>query len=214
MNTNNMLRVAEEGPADASDFYMKMKKEFSDYSQMNRLDINSPDVPKDERSWAENCEHCRVAMIKLVIHPGIVMTGMPETIYGMTTNRNQIPVWFNDWMLNPVVHMGNTGHGLWFCEKCSHIYAIIGGALWSQIKLNGEETFDGSKIKPFEVQKPKVVEEVIDPGIKTSEDATVCPNCKVWRTVEPYSETHIQHVCPKCRAVNLFKIQDIADKGA
>lgn len=158
--------------------------------------------------WVENCADCRIPMSMVYVPPQDIGLGVLESVRGIVfEDPKQWPKFYKEWIHNPVV---NPGSEFWYCERCQSVWVIV-STFWTKVLVRGEE-----RVPPFRVSKqvvPVVVPEVYDPGIKTSEDSTMCPNCKVWRTVEPYSgtiragEIYVQHVCPKCKAVDIVRVE-------
>jgi hypothetical protein len=188
-------------------------KEASGY--YDHIKSVSLDAGKDT-PWIENCTHCRMPMQMILLDPLVKLLGIPDSIYGENRAAKRsngelvFQTWYNKWSANPVL---NPVIDCWFCKGCSSVYTIVdGGYCWTKVSINGMDTFDSNMIPKYVSQQKEVIlEEEFDPGPQPTPDSTVCPNCKVWRTVKEYNDTHVQHVCSKCKAVGLYK-KEVQDK--
>lgn len=199
---------------------LEKEKNIWDFEQVQQVD---PQILKESANfeaeqflnsipvinkWIENCPDCRIPMSMVYVRPEDVGMGILESVRGIVfEDPKQWPKFYKEWMHNPVV---NSGSEFWYCEGCQSVWSIV-STFWTKVLVRGEE-----KVPPSSISRtvaPVVVPEVYDPGIKESEDSTMCPNCKVWRTVEPYSgtiragETYVQHVCPRCKAVDIVRVE-------
>lgn len=148
-------------------------------------------LPAGSGAWIENCRHCHIPMKTIIIQTGTKLEGIPGQQSGIPDDEKYHPVGLKAWLENPVIQPGGQ---FWYCDKCESVWVIALG-FWTKVRVNGEDKVYANRF-PEEVKK--VVEEQIDPGPKLSPDATMCPECHVWRMVKPYEDRTI-HVCPKCR---------------
>ena len=178
-----------------------LKESVDQYNFLNTTDFSGI-------GWCEQCATCKKPMDRLnFFSPELKLEGIPESISGLQADKKKHVEFFQLWVKEPVV---NPMAEHWFCQSCGGVWVIIDGYFWTRVRINGMDTLNPTLVQRISDRPPVVplVEEV-DPGPQPFPEATQCPNCKIWRMIEPYSETHVQHVCLKCRAVGLYKITAI-----
>lgn len=198
-------------PASQPQFYADaetLKHSSGYYTFMNALQEKS-------ELWMENCQPCQRSMKRMMLKPDTRIEAIPESDIGMSPTESYWTNSYRQYRNDPKSLNLNPSGEFWFCDGCGGVWTSCLG-FWFKVKVNGEERLYIDRIKLTqdklrEVQHQQNQEPVvIDPGIKPSEDSTCCPNCHVWRTVEPYksmpeddlNRTH--HVCPKCRCGEIY----------
>ena len=183
MDPREQVELGTKFYADAE----TLKEGSGYYTFMNFLPANSD-------MWVENCNDCRVAMLKI-----------------MLTSETDVETLSNKTKVNP-------SSIFWFCSSCGRVVTAI-GAYWEKVSINGKEFLSTDRIKVTENKlrgdQAMAANNPVDPGLKPSPDSTECPNCHSWRTVEPYKSDEddtfgrFHHICPKCKTGEIYNPKQI-----
>lgn len=207
---NTIFHPVEKSPSDK----VEDNNPFYDEGTLKQQDFYpwAEMVPEGQKEWNENCQNCRRATQKIFIRPDTHLIGVVDSVLGITKDPKQHPLAYKQWKDDPVMDRGECG-SFWYCSECRSIWTVYKNSFYTKVMIMGQFEFETERIKLLDGGIQVMPEPEIDPGEKTSEDATMCFRCLVWRVVKPYSDTHVQHVCPKCETVQLVKIEESKAQG-
>jgi hypothetical protein len=207
---NSIFHSPKENEVEKSSFYADPET-LSQGPGSNDF-LNS--IPIKDK-WVENCADCKVPMKFVTLPIRSLPVGIVDSVRGVCPELKNIYKAYLEWVKDPIISVASE---FWYCFQCKSVWTIT-SAFWTKVMVWGEKTVEPEKVKEVQVNPATLVEVVIDPGVKLSEDSTLCPNCHVWREVKPYDgtirqgETYVQHVCPKCHAVDIVPIQNKSIQG-